>query len=66
MNIKIYILFRYLSDSIKINILKNMNKHQNFFDTSHKNILFDFDIIHKFLNNIYDTFFIILTILIYH
>lgn len=46
-----------LSDSIKINILKNMNKHQNFFDTSHKNILFDFDIIHKFLNNIYDTFY---------
>ena len=46
-----------LSDSIKINILKNVNKHQDFFNTSNKNILFDLDIINKFLNNIYDTFY---------
>ena len=64
-NISLFIINEYkniypnfdLSDSIKINILKNMNKHSNFFNTLNNDILINIDIIKKFLNNIYDSFY---------
>jgi len=46
-----------LTDNIKINILKNIFKHEVYFSSENQNILFNFNIIKDFINNIYDIFY---------